>query len=273
MQPEPEYETKKSGCKKLIGRVAILLFAAIVLAVFLIYTPPGLLGKADAVGYAVCHRIASRSFFLGDRQLPLCIRCTGMHLGALIGFLYQLNYGKRGSLPAKKFMVIFGLFFAAFAFDGFNSYLHLFPNAPTVYESMNWLRLLTGMGLGLGIAGILYPTFNQTIWTDWEDAPIFHNWRQALELLLLAAVFYLLTLSENVLILYPVAVLTSLNVLVILAMIYIIVWVLIFKRENCFLNFKQLTLYIVAGFTTAILQILIMDYARYNITGTWNGFF
>jgi hypothetical protein len=59
-----------------IGRgLLIIAFIAVLLA-GLWATPPGLLGKADAIGYAVCHRIDLRSFHLGDRQLPLCARCT-----------------------------------------------------------------------------------------------------------------------------------------------------------------------------------------------------
>ena len=55
----------------------------ILLVLWLINTPPGLLGKSDAVGYAVCHRIPSHSFYFGDRPFSLCARCTGQYLGFL----------------------------------------------------------------------------------------------------------------------------------------------------------------------------------------------
>ena len=45
---------------------------------WLLGTPPGILGKADAIGYAICHRILTRSFHVHDRALPLCARCTGI---------------------------------------------------------------------------------------------------------------------------------------------------------------------------------------------------
>ena len=70
-------------------KIFALVIAAVVVVLWLIYTPEGLLGKADAIGYAVCHRIDLRSFHLGDRQLPLCVRCSGMYLGALLGLAYQ----------------------------------------------------------------------------------------------------------------------------------------------------------------------------------------
>ncbi len=62
-------------------RTAVALLAALtglIMALWWLGTPPGLAGKADAVGYAVCHRIADRSFHVDGVQLPLCVRCTGM---------------------------------------------------------------------------------------------------------------------------------------------------------------------------------------------------
>ena len=73
----------------------VLLAVGLLLVGWLFNTPGGLLGKADAVGYAVCHRIDLRSFYIGDRQLPLCARCTGMYLGAMLGLVYQVFFGRR----------------------------------------------------------------------------------------------------------------------------------------------------------------------------------
>src|SRR5512140_118546 len=83
------------------------LVAASVLLVWLVYTPAGLLGKADAIGYAVCHRIDARSFHLGDRQLPLCARCSGMYLGAVVGIVYQAFAGRKGAFPSWKMAIPF----------------------------------------------------------------------------------------------------------------------------------------------------------------------
>src|SRR5450759_1456011 len=67
-----------AGSKYLVIAAAVLVFTG-----WFINTPPGLLGKADAIGYAVCHRISERSFHIGSIQLPLCARCSGMYLGAV----------------------------------------------------------------------------------------------------------------------------------------------------------------------------------------------
>ncbi|KAB2863423.1 MAG: DUF2085 domain-containing protein, partial [Anaerolineae bacterium] len=62
-----------------------LFFAIVIIGAWLLATPAGVLGKADAVGYAICHRITVRSFEAFDRQLPLCARCTGIYLGVASG--------------------------------------------------------------------------------------------------------------------------------------------------------------------------------------------
>ena len=59
----------------------VIILVGILLLVWLYLTPPGLFGKADAIGYSVCHQIDLRSFHIGERQFPLCARCTGQFLG------------------------------------------------------------------------------------------------------------------------------------------------------------------------------------------------
>src|SRR3972149_3375635 len=85
-----------------IARGVLILAAIALLGAWLILTPEGVLGKADAIGYSVCHRIAERSFTIAGRQMPLCARCTGMYLGMLTGLLFQLPYGRRAEFPPLK---------------------------------------------------------------------------------------------------------------------------------------------------------------------------
>jgi len=253
-------------------RWLVLVPAALILLGWLINTPSGLLGKADAVGYAVCHRIDARSFHLGVRQLPLCARCSGMFLGAVLGLAFQFYQGRRGSMPPLKIAAIFGVFVLAFAVDGLNSYLHFFPGAPGAYEPHNWLRLATGTGMGLAIAAALAPAFRQTVWTTWEQRPAFGSLREVGLLLLLAAGLDLILLTENPLILYPLALLSAGGVLLILALVYTMVWVMLFKAENRFTHLRQLLFPLACGTSLALLQIAVFDWGRFLLTGTWQGF-
>jgi len=257
-----------------LGKGGLVLAAVLLLAGWLLNTPPGFLGKADAVGYAVCHRIDARSFHIGTRQLPLCVRCTGMYLGAMLALIYQGCLApRRGRLPSWRAWIPLGLLVLAFAVDGANSYAHLIPalNLPSLYEPRHWLRLLTGMGMGLVMLLTLFPVFNQTVWRYWIDRPALGGWRSWAGLIGLALVLYLLVLTESPLVLYPLAFLTSGGVLVILSMTYGILWLMIFKRENRYTSLRQLIWPLLAGFTTAILQIIALDFVRYLLTSTWGG--
>jgi uncharacterized membrane protein len=244
----------------------------IVLGIWLYYTPPGLLGKADAIGYAVCHRIEARSFHLGSRQLPLCARCSGMELGALLGIVFQIAQGRRGGMPPKRILAVFAIFALAFGVDGVNSYLHLFPGLPSLYEPANWLRLLTGSGLGIGLAAMLMPTFNQTVWINYDPRPAIDGFRKLGLLLLLTLVLDGMVLSENTLLLYPLAVLSAVGVLVLLGMAYSLVWLMVLKSENQYHEIKELIPIFAAGLIITLTQIGLMDLLRFIVTGTWAGF-
>lgn len=250
----------------------LIAAAATVLIGWIWLTPPGVLGKADAIGYAVCHRIAVRSFFFGERQFPLCSRCSGMYLGALGALLFQWKDHRRGGMPALKINVVLGLFLVFFGIDGINSYLHFFPDVPGLYQPQNWLRLLTGTGVGLGISAMLVPVVRQTLWVDWEPHRALGSWWQLIELVLIGLLIDAAMLSQNPLILFPLALLSTATIITILTLVYTIVWTMITKRENTFTSWREAWLPLLAGFATALAQIAVMDGARYALTGTWEGF-
>jgi uncharacterized membrane protein len=257
------------------------LAAVLVLLGFLMVTPPGLLGKADAFGYAVCHRIDARSFHIGTRQLPLCARCSGMFFGALLGLGFMtIAFPKRSGMPSKGLFIPLGLMVFAFALDGTNSYLTLmqglgtsfFSSIPTLYEPNNTLRLLTGTGMGLVIAAVLYPAFNQTLWTKLDNRPALGSWRTLGILLIFALVIDLAVLTESDIVLYPLAILSALAVPLLLTIVYGLFAVMATRRDNSYERLSQAWLPLTAGFTIAMLQIVLFDVLRYAITGTWGGF-
>jgi uncharacterized membrane protein len=269
-----EPTTSRTRPRLLLGKGGLILAAALLLVGWLLNTPPGFLGKADAIGYAVCHRIDGRSFHIGNRQMPLCVRCTGMYLGAMLGLIYQFVIApRRGRLPSWRAWIPLSLLVVAFGMDGLNSYAHLVPelNLPSLYEPHNWLRLLTGTGMGLVMMIALVPVFNQTVWRNWIDCPAITGWRAWAGLFGLALALDALALTENPAVLYPLAFLTVGGVLVILSMTYGMVWLMLFRRENLYTRPVQLIWPLLAGFTTALVQIMALDFVRYLLTGTWGG--
>jgi uncharacterized membrane protein len=252
--------------------VILPVIAFLILAGWWYLTPPGMLGKADAIGYAICHRIPERSFWLFGRQMPLCARCSGMQLGALIGMAYLFSRGRYGKMPPLKISLILAIFFIAFAIDGINSYLNLFTGETIIYPPNNILRLVTGTGLGIAIAAVTVPIFNQTMWNNWINEPSLPSFAVFSILLVLAAIIILGMLSDIPIILFPLALLSAGNVLFLLMIVYSILVVLLLKKENRYRSIKELWVILLAGFILALSQISVMDFLRYSFTGSWEGF-
>jgi uncharacterized membrane protein len=271
--------TFQSKIQKLSSRLpwkpVLIAITAALLLTWLYLTPDGLLGKADAVGYAVCHRIDVRSFHIGVRQVPVCARCTGQYLGAVLGLIFlAIRYPKRTDRPSWAIIGILAAGAVAYAVDGLNSYIHLIPGLSRfyLYEPNNTLRLATGTLLGLGISVMIFPAFNQTIWKVRDSRPVLEGVRDFSLLLVLSALLNLLVLTENPLILYPLALISSLGVLALLTMIYSMVMVMVIGKENHFERASQMIYPLISGFLLALLQIAALDYIRHLMTGDWGGF-
>jgi uncharacterized membrane protein len=238
------------------------------------------MGKADAIGYAVCHRIDERSFQIGDRQLPLCARCTGEFYAAGISLLFfAIISPKKSGMPGWRLGAPLLFFLAAFAIDGTNSFFYLFKQTsggaldqiPNLYMPNNTLRLLTGSGMGIALASILYPAFNQSAWKDAEPDRAL-SWKKLGILIAIILLVDLAVLTESPAVLYPIAILSVVGVLALLVMVFSMVWVLIMRQENEFVSLKQMWMPLLAGTTLAFLMIGAIDLLRFQLTGTWGAF-
>lgn len=256
-----------------IPSAALLAFSA-----WFYIAPPGLLGKADAIGYAVCHRIDERSFQIGDRQLPLCARCTGEFNAAAISLIFfAFASGKKSGMPGWRLGAPLLLFFIAFGVDGSNSYLYLlkqtsgaFENIPNLYTPNNTLRLFTGSGMGIALASILFPAFNQTVWQTADNERAL-DWRKLAALVGIIVLVDLLILTDISFVLYPVAILSALGVLALLTIVFTMAWLMIMRQENAFSRISELWMPFLAGTTLAFLMIAAIDLLRFKLTGTWGG--
>jgi uncharacterized membrane protein len=120
-----EIQTTRQKIQNIL-RWFVPIAAALAFAAWMYLSPEGALGKLDAIGYAVCHRIDARSFQIDDRQLPLCARCTGEFYAAGFALIFMAFVsGRRSKFPSRGIIAVLVLFFLAFAIDGSNSYLYL----------------------------------------------------------------------------------------------------------------------------------------------------
>jgi uncharacterized membrane protein len=250
------------------------------LAAWIYIAPPGLLGKLDAIGYAVCHRIDSHSLHIGLIQMPLCARCTGEFNAAAVALIFQCIWSPRQSaLPRRGIIAVLAALFLAFAVDGSNSYLALMKTAyagplariPNLYVTNNATRVFTGSGMGLAMASILYPMYNQSVWRSPRVGRAV-EWPQLGILLGVLLLIDIGMLTESPLVLYPVAVLSAVGVLALLTLVFSIVWVMIMRQDNAFEHARELWLPVMAGLTMAFVLILGIDFLRLTLTHTWGGF-
>jgi uncharacterized membrane protein len=257
-----------------VQRLAAVAVAGAVLGAWLLYTPMGLLGKADAVSYAVCHRIDLRSFHLGGRPLPLCSRCLGMYLGSVMTVAYYAlsRRGRSGRFPKLPVMLILAGFVGVFAVDGINSYLTFFPGAPHLYEPSNPLRLITGTLLGVSLGTVVYAGFNQNAWRHWRDRAPLTGVGELIPVLLSAAAVVAAVLTENPLVLYPLALVSSAGVVLLLTGVYATMALLVLRRENEAEGWGDLVMPVAIGFAMAFAQLGLFALLRFLATGTWSGF-
>ena len=83
-----------------------------------------------------CHQMPQRSLFIGDRQFPLCARCTGLVVGYVLSFAL---------LPLVQPPLVLCVIFCEIMFlDWLVQHLELHP-------STNTRRLLTGTLCGYGL--------------------------------------------------------------------------------------------------------------------------
>jgi len=258
--------------KKRILTLCLLVLVIALITIWWVFTPPAIDGKMHAVGYSVCHQIESHSLAFGDKILPLCARCTGMFLGTLIGLAVFSRRNKTSGSPSKGIIAILVVFVLAFIFDGLNSMMGVFPIIPQLYPPSNLLRLVTGLMMGLVIANLLVVLWQQTWWKDSDPTPVLAGWKHFLLMVAANALAGLLVWFRIPFLYYPVAIFSTTAIVLLLSMIYSLIWIIIFKKENTFERYSDGLSFVLAGLATAIIQIGLLDLLRYNLTGTWQGF-
>jgi uncharacterized membrane protein len=234
----------------------ILLSLVIVTGVF-ISAPRSLLGKCDLVGYALCHRIPSHSFQLAGRQLPLCARCSGTYLGALWGlfFIGVIGHRRASLLPPAPILAVLIVFFFLQGVDGVNSYLTLFPALPHLYEPHNLLRFVTGALNGLTISGLVLPLFNSAFWRAPDRTPSIRGWREMGVLLVGVGGLIALLSTHSPALLFPLAVGSTLSVILILTMVNTTILTMVAGREGEAVRWTQAWIPLLGGLSLGLVEM------------------
>ncbi|MFH1086931.1 MAG: DUF2085 domain-containing protein [Chloroflexota bacterium] len=122
----------------------------------------------------VCHQLPEHALWFEGRALPVCARCTGTFVGAVVALavLWALGSGPRSELPGRGPLYVLGALGALWALDGVNSLVSGLRGRPWLYETTNALRLITGVGCGLGMGALLFPVYHHSLWRDVVAEPV-----------------------------------------------------------------------------------------------------
>ncbi|TET53993.1 MAG: DUF2085 domain-containing protein [Anaerolineales bacterium] len=251
-----------------------LSLAVTALVLFLALVPGGVLDKSEGVGAAVCGRIGSHTFVIGARMLPLCARCIGSFVGALVGFFGQavvLRRRRAAEFPPVHILVLITLFTLAWAGDGVNSFLE-FAGYAHLYEPSNPLRLIVGTLNGVTWSALIYPVVNFTLWREPSPERAIRGLRDLGTLLLLEAVFVALVLLGWDWLLYPLSIVSALGVLTMLGGVNTVLVLTVLRRENLATSRAEAIRALLIGFTATMVLIGAIDIVRFLLTDTLSGF-
>jgi len=194
--------------------------------------------------YAVVHGICAQqhNIFVGGLQFPLCARNSGIYLSFMLTFiyLYAIGRGRAGKLPPWHISLTLLAFVGIMAVDGFNSLL-LDLGLPNWYQPDNFLRTLTGMGMGITIATMLHIVLNNTLRQNVDpQQPVFSRWSEllgiiAVDLLALAAIYGNLGITF-----WPLAFLAFFGILGVLYLVCLLLTSLFMGYEGKVTHLRQL---------------------------------
>ncbi|MCS6801311.1 MAG: DUF2085 domain-containing protein [Chloroflexota bacterium] len=197
-----------------------------------VFLPLPFLEKLRILSAGVCAQRPGHSIFFGDVQPPLEARMIGIYGGFFIAILTLAlaGRGKWTGMPTVPVMALALLFIAVMGFDGVNA-LFFDLRLPHAYPPQNWLRLITGTLCGLGIALLVLPIVNFSVWRNGPARPLV-GLRGLAGLLAVEALFVAIVLTGFWLLLYPVSIISVAGIGGLLVAINLLIVLSIVRREG-----------------------------------------
>lgn len=103
-------------------------------------------------GFGLCHQFPERSFDFAAVQWAVCARCSGIYVGlaaVLISLVVAFRKQQRHGFMAWPYWIFLAAGLAFMGWDGVSSYAGW-------RETTNFLRWVTGIGMGASLAPLLY---------------------------------------------------------------------------------------------------------------------
>ena len=258
---EATYKTPRPWKTGLLALFYLGLLAALV---FL----PGasLLDRLRWLDSGICAQLPSHSFYPGGERLPLCARNTGIYLGFIITLItfYATGRGRAQRLPSWPIMVVLVLGIAVLVVDGFNSFF-LDLGLNHLYQPHNLLRLATGLATGLALASLGLPFLNRLLWREYREERSISSWGWLILLLPGVILSFFAVASQNGLVLYPIALLSTTGILTVLSSVNLIVIVAASKRDQTFERYRELLPFFGFALLLTIGEMLVLAQLKLSL--------
>jgi uncharacterized membrane protein len=239
-----------------MGLVAAIVFYALAI-------PGDFHYKLTAMGFGVCHQIPSHSYFIGGHQMPLCARCSGTYLGALVALVLLVVLRRRaGGLPAPQLIAVLAVFFGAMVLDGLNSTIQTFGSG--FWQTNNVIRILTGALAGVSISFMFYPMFNLSLWSRRAvrrdsvlDQPF-----ELMGYMVGAGVLVALVMTADDFLYYPLSILSVVGMVSLLTMANTVLVLIVTRREGVAERFSEVLTQLLVGLLIALVELTLLAWGR-----------
>jgi hypothetical protein len=207
-------------------------------------------------------------------KLPLEARDFGMYVGfiAVWAYLSAIGRGRVKGMPPAPILVTLVLFVGVMGLDGVNAFVYdlqkNLPMVPYLYEPRLQLRLATGLLTGIAFGGILTPVVNFSLWRAEDNRPIIANWKHMLAALLISAALFVANESRFGILLYPLAIITSASVPILVGLINMVFLLSLFRKEGLAVTWFDALNPFAAGVFLALLELGVLSLMRYAVLGT-----
>jgi Predicted membrane protein (DUF2085). len=232
--------------------------ALLVLLLALLFTPGA---SVDRKMYAVVHGICAQqhNVELGGLELPMCARNTGIYMSVTITmvFLWLRGRERAGKLPPLAIGIVLIAFVLIMAFDGFNS-MFKDLNARYLYEPHNFVRTLTGIGMGISMGTLVMFILNIALRRDVDDQmPILGSWWELGALLLICLLFLAAIYGNIAWLFWPIAAVAWIGITGMLYAVNLLVVAIAMGYDNKITDLRQLA----RPGTIALFTTLVMLFA------------
>ena len=207
-------------------------------------------------------------------KLPLEARDFGIYIGffGVWAYLFAIGRGYAKGMPPWYILFTLVIFVGIMGFDGINAFLYDLhdktPVIPYLYEPLLELRLGTGLLCGIAFAGIMAPVINFSLWRINDNRPFIENWQQLAGGMIVLIFLFALNVAGWGILLWPVSIITSASVPVLIALINMVFLLSLFRKEGSVATWRDALNPFAAGMVCAIVELGILSLMRYAVLGT-----